>query len=136
MNNPAMQFPGISISDIKDESHELTVNEEVIIIKQSVVINDEHCKTVEFTFTMASPVRFRIDVLVPDDIINACVTLNGKLLIGLFSDEMPEGAVVPYTRTCGDSEQENISTISPGKYQSINFKWFDTDVLRFFLYYE
>lgn len=135
MNNPAMQFCGLSISELKDDSLELTVNEEIIVVNQSVIMQDEHCKTVEFTFKMNNPIRFRIDVLIPDDIINACVTLNGKVLIGLFSDELPEGTTAPYTYSCDDTEHEKISTISPGRYQSINFKWFDTDVLRFFLYY-
>lgn len=94
----------------------------------------------EYRFNVSEPQRFSTGFNIPADAVNACATLNNMLLTGLFSDYLPEGAVLPdyLTKTADSSEKHNhkiSSTISPGKIQVINFKWIDQDVLRFYLYF-
>ncbi|MHB1453581.1 MAG: hypothetical protein ACYCYM_06455 [Saccharofermentanales bacterium] len=95
----------------------------------------------EFRFDVSRPQRFSTGFNIPADAANACATLNNMLLTGLFSDYLPESAVLPdyLTRSADSSEKHShkiSSTISPGKMQVINFKWFDQDVLRFYLYFK
>lgn len=94
----------------------------------------------EYRFNVPQPQRFSTGFDIPVNAANACATLNNMLLTGLFSDNLPEDAVLPdyLTKTAESSEKHNhkiSSTISPGKIQIINFKWVDQDVLRFYLYF-
>jgi hypothetical protein len=87
---------------------------------------------------MNRPIRLRIDVLLPENAVNACVTLNSAVLIDYFSTVFPAGCEYPVQAICRDAHDENhekVSTLVPGKFQSISIKWSSTDVLRFYLYY-
>ncbi len=130
------RFNGIAISLLENKTHELLIDDETINVRQTVYHPGEHCGIMEFTFDIENPVRFRLDVLIPENVVNACVTLNEKVLIGLFSDILPIDCEVPKPSVCnGLVEHEKISTLVPGKFQSINFKWINTDVLKFYLFY-
>jgi hypothetical protein len=75
--------------------------------------------------------RFRVDWLIPDEAINAAMTLNGELLISPFSNIFPAGSILIPQAVCG---QTNLtSTLHPGQFQSINFSWQSGDVLRLYL---
>jgi len=87
--------------------------------------------TLELRFTLSAPLRFRVDVMVPADCVNACATLNSQLLIGWFGDKMPADQPGIITSACQD-QGEKISTLRPGQFQSVNFRWMDQDCLRFY----
>lgn len=133
------RFDGLAVSELQNKTHIIEVGQEAIMIKQAVSFPDTHCSIVEFTFDMAHPVRFRLDMLLPENAVNACVTLNSQVLIGFFSTIFPDGCEFPVPSICNDSpdsSHEKFSTLVPGKFQSISFKWAITDVLRYYLYYE
>lgn len=136
MSDIQKRFNGIAVSEFEDKTYNLIIDDETVIINQSFYTNGKHCKILEFKFDLIKPVRFRIDVLLPESIVNACVTLNSNVLIGLFSKILPDDCEVIAPSTCGDNhEVEKYSTLIPGKFQSINFKWITTDVLKFYLFY-
>ena len=89
---------------------------------------------VVFNFQPEEPVRFRVDLLLPPDCINACVTLNELRLISWFSDQIPEFPGFTLPPACDDGS-ETVSTLSPGQFQSLNFLWMRGDELVFHLYF-
>jgi len=140
MSEVTKQFTGITVDEIINNIYILETENGDVQINQNLLDVSENCKIVEFSFKMNSPSRFRIDFFLPEDVINACVTLNNRILLGLFSPNLPEGCIKPYSDECTGSgytseDHEKISTLLPGRYQSINFKWFKTDNLKFYLYY-
>lgn len=87
---------------------------------------------VVFSFQPDEPVRFRVDLLLPADCVNACVTLNGQRLIGWFSDAVPADPGFTLPPSCEDGT-ETVSTLHPGQFQSLNFLWMRGDELVFHL---
>ena len=92
-----------------------------------------HMDTV-FNFQPEEPVRFRVDLLLPPDCINACVTLNELRLISWFSDNIPASPGFVLPPACDDGS-ETVSTLSPGQFQSLNFMWMRGDELVFHMYF-
>ena len=133
-------FTGITVDKIEDNEYNFETENGKVQVFQKISFSNDHCKTIEFTFKLSMPSRFRIDFYLPENISNACVTLNNRMLLGLFSPVLRDDCIMPYTDECtgngsGDDSNERISTLLPGRYQSINFKWFNTDSLKFHLYY-
>lgn len=85
----------------------------------------------ELLFKLSEPLRFRVDVMVPADCVNACATLNSQLLIGWFGDKMPADQTGIMISACQE-QGEILSTLRPGQFQSVNFRWMDQDCLRFY----
>ena len=138
MLNGEKRFDGIAISELENKTHRLEIDHETVQIRQSFLSLSSHCSIVEFSFDMAHPMRFRLDMLLPEDIANACVTLNEQVLIGFFSAIFPDGCEFPIPSVCSgshDAGHEKVSTLVPGQFQSISFKWAKTDVLKFYFYY-
>jgi len=138
MESSNSKFNGLAISDLVNQIHTINIENESITVHQNISSSSPHCKIVEFTFEMENPTRFRLDVLLPDDIVNACVTLNAQVLIGLFSTVLPDDCEVPEPSVCNGNHEPNhekISTLVPGKFQSINFRWINSDILKFHLFY-
>ena len=140
MVDDTKKFTGITVDKLEDNNYFFETDNSYFHIYQKLTSSNEHCKTIEFTFKLTKPSRFRIDFFLPEDISNACVTLNNKMLLGLFSPVLPDGCVMPYRDEChenahSDENNKRLSTLLPGRYQSINFKWLNTDRLRYHLYY-
>lgn len=138
MFNNEKRFNGLAISELENKTHVLEIDQEPVTVNQKFSTQGTHCSIIEFTFEMNQPVRFRLDVQLPENIANACVTLNSQVLIGFFSTVLPEDCEIPKPATCNGNHEPNhekISTLVPGQFQSINFKWVDTDVLKFHLFY-
>ncbi len=89
---------------------------------------------VVFNFKLPAPARFRVDLLLPQDCVNAFVTLNDLRLIGWFSEAIPEDPGFDIPPACDDGS-ETVSTLSPGQFQSLNFMWMDKDELVFHLFF-
>lgn len=138
MDTNQTRFNGLAISELTNQSHVLNFDGQAVTVHQSVELEGAHCKIIQFTFDLEQPTRFRLDLQLPEEIVNACVTLNGQVLIGFFSNILPDDCNVPKQATCNGSSEnhEKVSTLVPGQFQSINFKWISTDILKFYLFYK
>jgi len=88
-------------------------------------------QAITLRLSLEKPVRFRVEWLVPEGVLNAAMTMNGSLLISPFSDIMPaDGLPVPGA-ACGHGSP--VSTLRPGHFQSLDFNWFPGDSLTLFL---
>ena len=76
-----------------------------------------------------------MDILVPENCINAQFSLNDKELLGFFSKEnIPEDPEFVQVTHCND--ENKYTPLRPGQFQSINFRWESGDVLKCFFYYQ
>ncbi|HOO62174.1 MAG TPA: hypothetical protein PKV44_07120 [Bacillota bacterium] len=126
-------FSGIAVSNYEDINHSFTLDGHEITVIQRVTRPQDNRLCVGFLFLLDQPTRFRLDVLIPEDAKNGQVSLNDHELIGFWSPDIPENPEYVIMPHCNDSKK--ISTLHPGEYQSINFKWQSGDVLKFFFYY-
>ena len=126
-------FEGLAISDFSDKIYEgIHEGNNIRVIQKSVRLKpDRLC--VGLLFLLDEPHRFRVDVLIPQDCTNARVSLQEQELIGFFSSNIPNDAEPMHTTNCG--HQQKVSTLHPGEFQSINFRWESGDVLKFYLYF-
>ena len=126
-------FEGFTVSDFSDKIYEcIHDGKSIRVIQKSVQLKpDRIC--VGFLFLLDQPHRFRVDVLIPENCTNARVSLQGQELIGFFSSNIPDDTEPVDTTNCG--HQQKISTLHPGEFQSINFRWESGDVLKFYLYF-
>ena len=83
------------------------------------------------TLAMAEPVRFSLKWLIPENALNAAMTMNQGLLISPFSNRFPEGGLPVPSPACGHDSP--ISTLRPGQFQSIEFNWYPGDQLVLYL---
>lgn len=126
------KFSGLCIASESSYTYQFELDGQSITVTQNWLHPTENQTILELGFNLSNPVRFRIDVLVPEDCKNACVTLNKQLLIGWFAPEIPDNLPDIITSACQDAG-EQVSTLRPGQFQSINFRWFDQDLLRFYI---
>lgn len=127
-------FQGIAVSDYSDNEYEFDIDHiHVRVVQKSISARpDRLC--VGFLFLPEAPVRFRVDVLVPENCINARVALKDQELIPYFSKDIPTDPEPLITGGC--KGHEKYSTLKPGVFQSVNFKWEPGDVLKFFFYFK
>lgn len=126
-------FEGFAVSDFTDKVYEGNAQGKSIRVIQKAVSMKPDRLCVGFLFLLDEPTRFRVDVLVPENCTNARVSLQGQELIGFFSPEIPDDPDPMMTAACG--HQEKVSTLHPGEFQSINFRWESGDVLKFYFYF-
>jgi len=126
-------FEGIIVSEYADTKYSVNVDGVHAEVTQRVSRPKPDRICLGFLFITEKPIRFRLDVLIPSECINAEVSLNDHQLIGYFSKDIPEDPEYVITPQCGGGE--TISTLRPGEFQSLNFRWESGDVLKFFFYY-
>jgi hypothetical protein len=126
-------FEGIIVSEYTDTKYSVEIEGVHAEITQRVSRPKPDRICLGFLFITDKPIRFRMDVLIPSDCNNAEVSLNDQQLIGFFSKEIPEDPEFVITPQCGGAE--TISTLRPGLFQSLNFRWESGDVLKFFFYF-
>ena len=126
-------FEGIAVSEYCDQTFEIQSEGRrgQIIMRVTQQNPDRIC--VGFLFLLDAPMRFRVDVLVPDECTNARVSLQDQELIGFFSPDIPDDLEPMISVPCG--QHDKISTLHPGAFQSVNFRWESGDVLKFYFYY-
>lgn len=132
------RFDGLAVSELENRTHRIEVDQEMVTIHQSYLSPSPHLEIQEFRFDLNRPMRLRLDVMIPENAVNACVTLNSAVMIDYCSTVFPSGCEFPVPSSCGDSHEEKhekISTLVPGQFQSISIKWNDTDILKFYFYY-
>jgi hypothetical protein len=110
-------------------------------IHASVQQSSDATRLYAYHFHLKDSRRFDTSFDIPAEAVNACVTLNGLLVTGLWSEHLPTDAMLPDCLAPTDKKQENhshetSSTLAPGKTQVISFRWFEGDILRFYLYFD
>lgn len=126
-------FKGIAVSDYSDKIYEGSYEGRDVRVIQKAVKTKPDRLCVGFLFLLDEPVRFRVDVLVPENCRNARVSLQDQELIGFFSPDIPDDLEPVQVSACG--HQQKVSTLHPGEFQSINFRWESGDVLKFYFYF-
>lgn len=126
-------FEGLAVSDYSDKVYESNQEGKYVRIVLKAIRHKPDRLCVGFLFLLDEPTRFRIDVLVPENCTNARVSLQGQELIGFFSPDMPTDPEPVMEAKCGALTK--VSTLHPGEFQSINFKWESGDVLNFYFYF-
>lgn len=91
-----------------------------------------------FTFDESSDIRYCVKFFIPSEAANAYVTLNGKKLLGFFNYCNIDLKYLP-DEISKDNRQEDNShhhetTLTPGEYQKINFRWHKGDMLIFYIF--
>lgn len=125
------KFIGLSITEATDQLYNFELDGQQVQVRQTWTRKSATLGLLDLVFSATNPVRFRIDVLVPADCRNACVTLNDQMLISWFSPVLPADLPEILTSPCQDGGTP-VSTLHPGQFQSINFRWLNQDRLRFF----
>jgi hypothetical protein len=115
----------------EDRVHRLEQEGHAITVRQVCEKLNERLSVLDMSFSLQPPIRFTVGVRVPDNCSNACVTLNGQMLISWFSDDFPDDVPEAATSACQEKDRP-LSTLRPGRVQSINFRWQAGDRLRFF----
>ncbi len=128
------RFKGIAVSDYNDTEYEFDIDGIHVTVVQKSISERPGRLCVGFLFLPEAPVRFRVDVMVPENCINARVALKDQELIPYFSKDIPSDPEPLITAGC--TGHEKYSTLKPGTFQSINFKWEPGDILKFFFYYK
>ncbi len=126
------KFAGLSIAGRTNEIYQFELDGQTAIVRQTWQQITASQAVLDLAFNLSEPLRFRVDVLIPSDCKNACATLNNQLLIGWFAKDAPDGFPEILLSSCQD-QGEKESTLHPGQFQSINFRWFNQDKLRFYL---
>lgn len=126
-------FSGIAISEFVDRTYAYQNNGKNIQVIQKAVRLKPDRLCLGLLFLLDEPTRLRIDVLIPENCTNARVSLQEQELIGFFSANIPNDAEPMIESNCG--HHQKISTLHPGEFQSINFRWESGDVLKFYFYF-
>lgn len=127
-------FSGLCVDEYDDATYRFETDGEDVKVYRKLVKDLPDRKVCSFKFSMKNPVRFRMDVYIPDDAINAHIGLNGRELIGFFDKDVIINDPEPLIKgSCNDPHK--VSTIKPGEFQALNFKWEDGDELTFCFYF-
>jgi len=127
-------FCGLVVVEPQNRVFDFTVDKVPVRVYMKTVSTAPGRMDVVFNFKLGAPARFRVDLLLPQDCVNAFVTLNDLRLIGWFSENIPEDPGFEIPPACDDGS-ETVSTLSPGQFQSLNFMWMDKDELVFHLFF-
>ena len=126
-------FTGIVVRELTDKEYHFSIDGSDVTVTQRVTSPKDDRKVLGFLFLMDKPSRFRLDVLIPQECMNAQISLNDKELLGFFSKEIPEDPEYVEMSHCNDAAK--YTPLAPGKFQSLNFRWESGDVLKCFFYY-
>lgn len=126
-------FEGIIVSEYNDTTYRVDIKGVHAEITQRVSRPKPDRICLGFLFITGEPIRFRLDVLIPAECTNAEVSLNDQRLLDFFSKDIPEDPEFVITPHCGGNEA--VSTLRPGFFQSLNFRWESGDILKFFFYF-
>ena len=120
---------------VKDTVHWITLDGQTATVQQQIEQLNVRIWALHFDFSLDSPLRFDVNVRIPPGTENACVILNGQLLISPFNGEWPVDAPALHLTKC-QQQGAAVSTIRPGEFQTINFRWHAGDRLTFYLIFK
>lgn len=118
---------GLIITGTGDSSLAFTVQGVPVEARLTASLLKPGVLAVKLNIAPEKPVRFKVEWLVPAVVLNAAMTLNGGLLISPFSDVYPDGGLPVPGAACGQANP--LSTLCPGRFQSISFAWNPGDEL-------
>lgn len=122
---------GLIISDSGEMNLRFVHDEVSVEAELELVQPRQGLQAISLRLSPEKPVRFRVEWLVPEGVLNAAMTMNGSLLISPFSDLMPEDGLPVPGAACGHGSP--VSTLRPGRFQSLDFNWFPGDRLTLYL---
>lgn len=126
-------FSGICVMDYENATFRFKINGTDVQVKMEVLKDLPDRKVTSFTFITPSPSRFRLDLFIPEEAINAHIGLNGQELIGFFDKNTEIKDPEPFIKgSCNDPHK--VSTLHPGEFQGLNFAWVDGDVITLAYY--
>ena len=112
----------------QNDTHEFAIEGQKIQIRQFMEEINESIQALHLKFELSAPSRFSIQLLIPEESVNACIILNNQLLISPFGGEWPEQAPDLNLSEC-QKKGDALSTLRPGEFQKINFRWQNNDHL-------
>lgn len=126
-------FSGICVMEYENATYRFNLNGTDVQVKMKVLKDLPDRKVTSFTFITPSPVRFRLDLFIPEEARNAHIGLNGQELIGFFDKNAEVIDPEPFIKgSCNDSHK--VSTLHPGEFQGLNFAWVNDDVITLAYY--
>ena len=121
-----IRFSGLAVAEYGDAVHAFVVDGVEVTVYEKTLDLGAGRKAAVFTVQPGRPIRFRMDLLVPEDARNACLTLNGDRLLDWFAgaperpdigrDACSEAACgAPCEAPCEDGGEAACGSCSPGE---------------------
>lgn len=127
-------FSGIAVCEYDTATYKFELEGHKCTLKRTLVKDTDERKVIDFDFVLEKPAAFRLDVLIPEDCKNAHIGLNGKELVGFFDKNFDVKDPEPFIKgSCNDPHK--VSTLHPGEFQALYFKWENGDKITFAFYY-
>ncbi len=139
-------MPRLAVVRGPDVRHALDVGGTPVVVAQRTERPAPDYEVLFLAFETPVEVRFALDLAIPAECRNACVTLDDEVLLDWFADEVP--ASVPEDLraprpACGCADcaaaagpgagSGRFSPLLPGRVQALVFRWHPGDVLRLHL---
>ncbi|MCQ2481905.1 MAG: hypothetical protein MJ153_00235 [Clostridia bacterium] len=129
-------FSGICVMEYENATYRFNLDGVDAQVKMEVIKDLDDRKVVAFNFILPEnqSLRFRLDLFIPEEAINAHIGLNGQELIGFFDKNVDIKDPEPLIKgSCNDPHK--VSTLHPGEFQAINFAWEngDTIILAYYM---
>jgi hypothetical protein len=123
---------GICIGSWENMEHSFQLEGSEVNIRQEYSKISDNARPLSFSFNVSAPIRFSLEILLPQEAANACAVLNKQVLIMPFAENWPQ-ETVPLNLTDCQKKGSAVSTFSPGEFQKINFRWQQGDQLIIYL---
>lgn len=125
-----------------DRLHALDVGGTAVAVRQRLLAGTPGYAVLALDVETPDEVRFALDLLVPAACTNACLVLNGEVLLDWFSDAIPDAAP-PELRApkpaCGCADcaaagmPSRFSPLLPGRVQALVLRFRPGDAIRLHL---
>lgn len=119
---------GLCIEAWQGQTYDFRLNDSAIRVIQTAERSQSGLSKLELSFLNEEPVRFSLEILIPEQAINACVILNGQVLIMPMARDWPDD-LMPLELSACQKKGEAVSTLRAGEFQKINFRWQKGDKL-------
>lgn len=119
---------GLDITGNESRVYSYKIGHQDVTIEQTTEQSADNLRELHLSFKMTAPMRFNINIWIPERCLNACISVNRQLLLGWFASE-PRFDIPSVIPSPCAADEKIVSTLRPGKYQAINFRWQDGDHL-------
>lgn len=119
---------GLCIEEWQSQNYKFRIINTDISVVQTAETYLSGLRRLELLFQNEEPARFSLEILIPEEAKNACVILNGQVLIMPMAPEWPED-IMPLELSACQQKGEAVSTLRAGEFQKINFRWQKGDKL-------
>ncbi|NLW12134.1 MAG: hypothetical protein GX028_08990 [Clostridiaceae bacterium] len=122
---------GLCIALWQNQTYEFNIDGISVQVVQTADVSQSGLNKLELLFKNESPARFSLEILIPENTVNACVMLNGQVLIMPMAADWPE-KLMPLELSACQQKGEAVSTLRAGEFQKINFRWQKGDKLSIY----